>query len=326
MTEEEIINTSSRRLISIDLFKAISIILMVYVNTLRPYENVPAWSKHAVDYGLTFVDLIAPFFIFMLAINTKLSYTKRLKNYGRQNAILRHLRRFLILIGVGLLFTMYVGEDGFYLRWGTLEVLGSSGLLLLFVVELKYYYRLIFGFLLMLVHQTFLNIGLASIIYDGIEGGIVGIFGWGSMAIFSSVLGEGLKKNKPHNHFIFGGIFCIVIALISAPFLSISRQYISIPYIFITVGISSILFYIFFWIFEKGLKIQEVERKLKIIVVLSKNAFILFLIHIITISFIYEIFPFDIPYLVIISIGILNVIIIWFIAYLLDKGDMYLIV
>ena len=61
MNEEQ--RSQSKRYISIDVFKAISITLMVYVNTLRPYENVPAWSKHAVDFGLTFVDLIAPFFI-----------------------------------------------------------------------------------------------------------------------------------------------------------------------------------------------------------------------------------------------------------------------
>ena len=84
MIDEKISITTRKRFISIGIFKAISIILMVYVNTLRPYENVPAWSKHAVDYGLTFVDLIAPFFIFMLVLNTNLSYHKRLETYGRK--------------------------------------------------------------------------------------------------------------------------------------------------------------------------------------------------------------------------------------------------
>ncbi|MHA1687720.1 MAG: heparan-alpha-glucosaminide N-acetyltransferase domain-containing protein, partial [Promethearchaeota archaeon] len=58
-----------KRYLSIDVFKGITILLMTFVNTLSVFENLPAWSKHPVDYGLTYVDFIAHFFVFIMGLN-----------------------------------------------------------------------------------------------------------------------------------------------------------------------------------------------------------------------------------------------------------------
>ncbi len=57
------------RYMSIDVFRGIVIVAMVFVNTLSEFNTTPAWSKHAIDFGLTYVDLVAPFFIFAIALN-----------------------------------------------------------------------------------------------------------------------------------------------------------------------------------------------------------------------------------------------------------------
>ncbi len=57
------------RYMSIDVFRGIVIVAMVFVNTLSEFNTIPAWSKHAIDFGLTYVDLVAPFFIFAIALN-----------------------------------------------------------------------------------------------------------------------------------------------------------------------------------------------------------------------------------------------------------------
>ena len=88
------------RFLSIDVFKGLTVVLMVFVNTLAIYENVPSWSKHAGDFGLTYVDLIAPFFVFMLALNMNISYQKRKEKFGRKKAVLRFIRKFLIFITI----------------------------------------------------------------------------------------------------------------------------------------------------------------------------------------------------------------------------------
>jgi len=151
-TQTELIEGSSR-ILSIDVFKGLSITLMTFVNSLALFENVPAWTRHAGNYGITYVDLIAPFFIFMMALNFTLSFKKRLERFGRKKAYIRFLRRYLIFIGIGLILFLDVDLNTFQLRWGTLQVLGMAGLIHLSVAELKSVYRLIVGVILLIIHQ-----------------------------------------------------------------------------------------------------------------------------------------------------------------------------
>jgi heparan-alpha-glucosaminide N-acetyltransferase len=155
-----------KRYLSIDIFKGIAVLLMVFANTFSPFENAPGWTQHAVDYGLTYVDLIAPFFIFMLALNFKISYTHRLKKRGRKHTYLRFIRRYLIFIGLGLMLTVYAAPGVFLFRWGTLQILGTTGLILLFLIELNVYMRLIISTLMLVVHQLILLTDINTLIYN----------------------------------------------------------------------------------------------------------------------------------------------------------------
>ncbi|MHA1457635.1 MAG: heparan-alpha-glucosaminide N-acetyltransferase domain-containing protein [Promethearchaeota archaeon] len=169
---DKIISLESNRLISIDVFKGFSIALMVFVNTLSPFDLLPAWMLHASEYGLTYVDLVAPFFIFMLALNFTVSFKRHLERSGRRKAYLRHFS--------GLFMVIDVSESGLILRWGTLQVLGMSGLLFLLFAEAKSLIKLIVGSFYVILHQLLLFTSLNSVIYDSIEGGILGCLSWGS--------------------------------------------------------------------------------------------------------------------------------------------------
>ena len=146
--EEDNLTKQNRRILSVDVFKGLTVLLMVFLNSFHPYDDVPAWTKHAGDYGLTYVDLVAPFFVFMLALNMDISYKRRVEKFGKKRALSRFIRRFLIFIGIGLLLTIYIDLDGFYFRWGTLQVLGFSGLMVLPLLELKPFVKLIFAIIL----------------------------------------------------------------------------------------------------------------------------------------------------------------------------------
>ena len=324
------VSLESNRFISIDVFKGLAIALMVFVNTLTPFDMLPAWTHHAGEYGLTYVDLVAPFFIFMLALNFTVSFKRHLESSGRRKAYLRHLRRYLIFIGIGLFMFIDVSESGLVLRWGTLQVLGMSGLLFLPFAEVKSLIKLIVGSFYVILHQLLLFTTLNSVIYDSIEGGILGSLSWGSMMIFSSVIAEGLKKDIKWRYFLLGGLLFLIIGIITSFFWGISRGYMTLPYVFISVGASSILYYVIYLLFEQRGR-NPIFKKDKILSPSGKNAFILFLLHIITLYFVYYMIPFssillpqDIKWVVIILVALINVSIILLIGYFLDKKKIYL--
>ena len=329
MAEEEGTPTNqNRRILSIDVFKGLTILLMVFLNTFHPYEDVPAWSKHAGEYGLTYVDLVAPFFVFMLALNMNLSYKRRVEKFGRKRALLRYIRRFLIFIGIGLLLTIYIDFDGFYFRWGTLQVLGFSGLMVLPLLELKPLVKLIFAIIFMVLHQLILLTPASVIIYNSVEGGILAVLSWGSMMILSSFLAEGLSRGKEHikHYFLYGGFICLLIGIGTGFVWGVSRPYISVPYILISVGVASILYYLLYFIFEEWATNYNFIKKERIFSVVGKNAFIFYLIHMLIAYAIYTIFPFDTPSIILFPLAIVHTAFIWLLAYYMNKLEMFIVI
>ena len=316
------------RILSIDVFKGLTILLMVFVNTFQPYDDVPAWSKHAGEYGLTYIDLVAPFFVFMLALNMKISYKRRVEKFGKKRAALRFIRRFLIFIGIGLVLTIYVDYNGFYFQWGTLQVLGFSGLMVLPLLELKPLVKLTFAIIFMVLHQLILLTAASVIIYESVEGGILAVLSWGSMMILSSFLAEGLGKGKEHvkHYFLYDGFICLLIGIGTGFIFGVSRPYISLPYILISVGVASLLYYLLYFIFEEcGIKYNFIKKE-RIFSVVGKNAFIFYLIHILIAYTIYSIFPFDTPSIIIFPLAIVHTAFIWLMAYYMNKLEMFIII
>ncbi len=329
MTQEELdLTKQPGRILSIDVFKGLTVLLMAFINSLHPYDDVPVWTKHAGEYGLTYVDLVAPFFVFMLALNMNISYKRRVEKVGKKRALLRYMRRFLIFIGIGLILTIYIDVNEFYFRWGTLQVLGASGLMLLPLLDLKPYAKLIFAIVFMILHQYILFTPISVIIYESIEGGILGVFSWGSMMILSSFLAEGLEKGKEYVkiYFLFGGFICLLIGIGSGFVWGISRPYISMPFILISVGVASILYYILYFIFEEwGINYNFVKKE-RIFSAVGKNAFIFYLIHMLIAYTIYTIFPFDTPSIIIFPLAIVHTVFIWLIAYYMNKLEIFIII
>lgn len=48
--EKEAIQNKASRYLFIDVFRGLAIIAMIFVNVIAPFDRVPAWSKHALDY------------------------------------------------------------------------------------------------------------------------------------------------------------------------------------------------------------------------------------------------------------------------------------
>ncbi len=115
------------RNISIDRFRGLLIFSMIFFQLLEHFKKLGVFatiSLHAPDSfiktadqiangfkgifilpNLTLADLIAPAFIFTIGLTIVGSYNRKWKEYGKKEALLMMLERYLIFIGIGIMMT-----------------------------------------------------------------------------------------------------------------------------------------------------------------------------------------------------------------------------
>jgi heparan-alpha-glucosaminide N-acetyltransferase len=75
---------NSPRVISLDVFRGFTMAVMIFVNELSSARGLPWWTYHApgnVDV-MTYVDMVFPFFLFIVGMSLPLSVAQRLKRNG----------------------------------------------------------------------------------------------------------------------------------------------------------------------------------------------------------------------------------------------------
>jgi predicted acyltransferase len=316
---------TSKRYLSIDVFKGLIILVMVFVNTLSIFDNVPFWTKHAPDYSLTYVDLIAPLFIFMMALNSNLSFEKRIERDGQRKTYFHFIKRYLIILGIGLLLALNP-ESEFLIRWGILQVLGVAGLILTVFIRFRTEIQIAIGILFILIHQLIVLYFFGDNIYDAIEGGFFSSLGWGALILFSSAITKHFLKKEMNYYFILGGIISILIGFITSFIWGFSRFRINLPFVFLSVGFASFLYYVFYLAFDVWVNDYSFFNQDNFLSITGKNALILFILHILFINIIYYIIPLNIDTWIVFMVGFSNVIVIWAISYFLHKAEIYIIV
>ncbi len=70
---------TAQRVLSIDAFRGITILVMVFVNELAGSRNIPQWMKHepANADAMTFVDVVFPAFLFIVGMSIPFALNKR---------------------------------------------------------------------------------------------------------------------------------------------------------------------------------------------------------------------------------------------------------
>jgi len=94
----------NNRILSIDVFRGFTILVMVFVNELAGIANIPDWMKHmpADADAMTFVDLVFPAFLFIVGMSIPFATQARANKGDGNTAIFKHglVRAFgLIVIG-----------------------------------------------------------------------------------------------------------------------------------------------------------------------------------------------------------------------------------
>lgn len=110
INNEQPIKDSPKRILSIDRFRGFTIFCMIVFPFIAKFENLgflTRLSSHSLDKGIiilpgmTIADLIAPMFMFAIALTYRRSYKNRLERDGKKATILHFVLRYLALIGLG---------------------------------------------------------------------------------------------------------------------------------------------------------------------------------------------------------------------------------
>jgi heparan-alpha-glucosaminide N-acetyltransferase len=92
------------RISSIDIFRALTMLLMIFVNDLWSLHDIPGWLEHteAHEDGMGLADTVFPAFLFIVGLSIPFAIKARIKKgHGRLKIMLHILLRSLALIIMG---------------------------------------------------------------------------------------------------------------------------------------------------------------------------------------------------------------------------------
>src|SRR5829696_7423537 len=100
------------RLVSLDVFRGITIAGMVLVNNPGTWGAIYGPLKHAEWHGWTPTDLVFPFFLFIVGVSITLAFARRVEEGTVQRALyLKMLKRSSIIFGLGLFLNLFPSFD-----------------------------------------------------------------------------------------------------------------------------------------------------------------------------------------------------------------------
>ncbi len=111
---------NSSRLVSLDIFRGMTVAFMIIVNTPGSWNYVYAPLGHAKWHGSTPTDLVFPFFLFIVGVSIWFS----MKKYGHEvnsGSVFRILRRTVTIFALGLFLTIF---PHFARDYSTLRIMG----------------------------------------------------------------------------------------------------------------------------------------------------------------------------------------------------------
>jgi predicted acyltransferase len=131
---------SNDRLISLDVFRGMTIAGMVLVNNPGTWSSIYGPLKHAEWHGITPTDYIFPFFLFIVGVAIPIALKKRMRDGVTGDVYLKIAQRAATIFALGLLMSMipffqFNDTTGIPYVVKILLVLSFSAALLLYLLE-----------------------------------------------------------------------------------------------------------------------------------------------------------------------------------------------
>ncbi|NLH62543.1 MAG: DUF5009 domain-containing protein [Ignavibacteriales bacterium] len=275
----------NERLISLDVFRGLTIAGMILVHNPGSWGSVYPALRHAVWHGVTPTDLVFPFFLFIVGVAITLSLTKRKERGDNQNKLILNIikRSFLIFL-VGLILMGFP-----YFNLSTIRIPGVlqriavvyliSSLIFLkcsirWQVILTFAFLLVYWFLMTVIPVPgvgyanlepatnlgayFDNLLLNGHLWSGTKvwdpEGILSTMPAISTALSGILLGHWLKSNKDNAEkvvwmFVVGN-FALLISMFWDMVFPINKGIWTSSYVMYTSGLALIFFAICYWLVD----------------------------------------------------------------------------
>jgi predicted acyltransferase len=107
MSEPSILLKSPVRLLSLDVFRGLTVAAMILVNNPGSWSTIYAPLKHAEWNGCTPTDLIFPFFLFIVGVSISYALGSKKDTTKQSKLIFTAFKRALILFGLGLFLNLF---------------------------------------------------------------------------------------------------------------------------------------------------------------------------------------------------------------------------
>lgn len=210
---------TSRRIAAVDVFRALTMFLMLFVNDIPGLKNIPHWLKHAGIHEdmLGFSDTIFPAFLFCMGMSVSLAIQNRYKKGDTTLQVIGHVfQRTVALITMGIFSINSAGIEGglshawfmilmvigFFLVWAVYPKAGATQKALFAVMK-----------------TTGIVLLASLVIYKDLSGspfhvgwwGILGLIGW-TYAVCAGIY-LFTRENLLHNGIAW--ISVILLALLS---------------------------------------------------------------------------------------------------------------
>ena len=129
------------RVVSIDIFRGLTMAVMIFVNELSGVHGLPWWTyhAHAEENVMTYVDMVFPFFLFSIGMSMPISVAQRLKRNPSLSSLWMHvLQRSVSLFILGLILANAEKADSARMimsgdAWALLGILSMALYLNLYV-------------------------------------------------------------------------------------------------------------------------------------------------------------------------------------------------
>ena len=299
--------TTNERLISLDVFRGITIAGMVLVNNPGTWSSIYWPLDHAEWNGWTPTDLIFPFFLFIVGVAIPLAFGRRLESGGSMRDLYwKIIKRTLIIFALG---EFLAGFPYFHLSTIRIPgVLQRIAVCYLFaaIIFLKTKVRtqviiaiallVIYWLLMTRLHAPGFVTGdltkegnLASFVDRTVFGphiwrqgkvydpeGILSTIPAIATTLFGVLTGHWLRTTKSQYEKVAGlfvvGAGCVVIGWCWNPFFPINKSLWTSSYVFFTGGFALEFLAVCYWLID----IKKYQRWVKPFVVFGVNAIVLF--------------------------------------------------
>ena len=257
LPDDNRLNHGHTRKPSIDGFRGIAIVLMFIGNYIANVRWIPKELKHSPDIGLTIADLVAPMFIFAMALTFGPSLTRKQNQFGKRAAFGKMTVRSLSLIGIGAIITAgtaFGSSTSVSPSWGVLQCLGMASLILLIVASIRlvnsrWWIRLIIGLMLLIIYQFLIDRFFLQEVLRSSQNGLLGTLSWGGMLIIAAVIADQFyvitEFGKRTALLATTGSCAIVVGNVLSRWYPISKNRASISYMAISLGSCLLVFALF---------------------------------------------------------------------------------